>query len=377
MPRFFLNDALTAQTSTWLQSAPHGDFDDACLWQAGKLRLARKHYLSSFKEVEKEMHPADGEMLEYQADNGETILLSKESEAACVKDCEHSPALKGNDGVGESKSSFAAGGEEQMVAGCVSFCNEKLGLCFPASATVAVRDKGRMPMSKLHVGDNILVARPSATADDSQSREHQELAYEPIIAWLHYEPDMDVDVVKVTHKLGVISLTPDHMLFVRRKGETSIKSVAAQKVSIGDRVLSPWIDGGFSEPEVTAVCQERASGAFCPLTPSGTLLVDSTVASCYAIPSEITDNVLYSSLLVAWKRSGQRNDAHDLAHMTFLPIRLLHQARSTVVAAKEKQLEEQICPQHTCGESKEAPELAHPYGRFMESWYMLAKSITV
>merc|ERR1719245_865408 len=86
-------------------------------------------------------------------------------------------------------------------------------------------------------------------------------------------------------------------------------------------MLAPWIDGSLSMPEVLSVERRRVRGLYAPLLDCGTLLVDGTAASCYAIPRNLADTSAY-------RRAAKvtRGGVHAVCHASFLPLRALCRA---------------------------------------------------
>lgn len=400
----YIRDALFAERGScaWHEAA-HDNFDDYCLsLPSRKLRPRRPRHPVGFTaapatgQPPEGGQPAEGEkkeegdgdkkeegtQIEYQADNGKTIMLNGEDEEKCIKSCQDAPELKDQtEEGGTSMMNMASGGEKAMVGGCVRFCQTEFQIqCFPASSTVVVRDQGRVPLSKLRTGDSILVLQQRTSSwQAGDGGTERALEFEPVISWLHYEPDAEMDVVQVTHSLGEVSLSLDHLLFVRRAGSSCFEGVRAREIRIGDHVLAPWIDGSVAEPEVVALSRRRAIGAYCPLTASGSLLVDGTAASCYSTPSDLTSSPAYASLLQNVKRATGRDRGHELSHMLFFPVRLFHQTTAqwriqfgdakATMPISSTQLSDRDA------DTVEKPiEPIHPYGVFL---YVLAKSFTV
>lgn len=400
MPRQVLNALLLGdQSSTaWPGETPHHDFEDYGLWRARRVR--HNHHAVSLTAAPPQGAPppapaqppaapsqgappqggegkegAKGDestMLEYQAENGKTIKLNGENEDTCMDSCKNAPEIKDSSASGgSSMMNMASGGEQAMVTGCIRFCQQSFEIqCFPASSTVVVRDQGRIPLSKLRLGDDVLVIHRGRSNDASDWA----LRFEPVISWLHYEPDKEMEVLQVHHTLGEVSLTPDHLLFVRRGGSGSVAAITAREVRVGDRVLAPWLDGCLVEPEVTEVGCRRATGAYCPLLPSGVLLVDSTAVSCYCLPNDLASSPVFAPMLRVLNDAVGRQSAHEAAHMLFLPVRLLQQVHEQwqtqlghvkVVAAMEDR-------GLTLADKPTEP--IHPYGLF---FYVLAKSLTI
>jgi len=310
-------------------------------------------------------------MLEYTADNGKTVMLNGDSQDACQASCKSAPELQdkkaGEQSKGAMAMDIASGGEQKMMAGCLRFCQLEFEIeCFPASSTVVVRDQGRVPLSKVKVGDEILVIHRGSANNSSDWVLH----FEPVLSWLHYEPDAEINVIQVRHGFGGVSLTPDHMIFTRKCGSGCVEAVLAREIHVGDRVVSPWIDGSLAETEVVELTNLRASGAYAPLVASGIPLVDSTAVSCYAIPNDLWQNSTYASFLRGMRAITGRESAHEIAHTLFLPIRLLCQ-RSVQKRVNDV---EAVCDSQQVVPAEKNSEAIHPYGLFL---YVLCKSFII
>merc|ERR1712130_969196 len=99
----------------------------------------------------------------------------------------------------------------------------------------------------------------------------------PVVSWMHREEGVESEFVKVTHANGVITLSPDHMIWVR-DSQNERHALAAMDLSIGDLL----IDGEGETQEIfsleTVIDQE---GYYAPLTSSGDIVVDGMLCSCF------------------------------------------------------------------------------------------------
>lgn len=392
MRRHALQALLSASGNPfWHEDTPKHDLDDYCLWHGSSTRHSRQLATSLTQQPPGPAPPpggapaggaADGEKkeeggedgatkIEYAMENGKTVMLCGDSKECCIKDCRENPAFsdnaEGQTGATQMMGAMS-GGQQGMTASCVRFCDMEFRMnCFPGSSTVVVRDRGRIPLSSLRLGDFVLVLR--------FEKGHRVLGFEPVISWLHCEPDAEIEVVQVRHSMGAVSLTSDHLIFARRAGSSCLEAVVAQEVTTGDRVLAPWIDGDVSEPEVISIDHRMARGAYAPLTASGTLLVDGTAVSCYIAPQDLMNSPSYAAMLNGLKGLTGKESAHDVAHALMLPVRLLHksttqwraqfgdvQAGKTVQALEDK--DEALSKQSN-------EECVHPYGMFL---YVVCKS---
>jgi len=171
--------------------------------------------------------------------------------------------------------------------------------CFPGEATVSVEGSGSVPMSKIQVGDRILV--------ESAGR----LVYEPILAFLHAHrggPSAEMPYLTVSHARGQFRASSTHLVFVQSPGEDWTNK-AVSNLQIGDQILAAM---GGSIPlvpsRVVGISHSSGNnGMFAPLTFSGTAVVDGVLASNYASPS------------------ASKHLSHHAAHAFLFPVRVYHQ----------------------------------------------------
>jgi len=349
-----------------------------------------------------------GSTLEFTDQKGNTIQLSGESEDACVESCKNADQLKDKKG-GEQQGALGqamqigVGGEQQAMAECARFCQlEFQWYCFPGDSTVLVRGRGRVRLSELRVGEPVLAIRrsPEQLAIDEEKEDRDEvvgesrgtqdwhavmtpacrqndepgspcslplpaatpvptaapavaapllgweLHFEPVLAFLHREPATEAEVLRIRHGLGQVHLTANHLLFALRESNGTIESILADEVRVGDRVLAPWIDGTLSSPEVQAVDRVwKSTGLYAPLLDSGTVLVDGTAASCYAIPWNMPD---------AHRRVAKVATLQNAYHAALLPLRFFLAKHGMPKAAPDPR----VAP-------AKGAEAVHPYVWFL------------
>eukprot|EP00933_Yihiella_yeosuensis_P082383 TRINITY_DN9623_c0_g1_i3.p1 TRINITY_DN9623_c0_g1~~TRINITY_DN9623_c0_g1_i3.p1 ORF type:complete len:425 (-),score=64.60 TRINITY_DN9623_c0_g1_i3:320-1594(-) len=262
-----------------------------------------------------------GSMLTFTTQTGKTVQVSGASRDKCVKSCESAPELKdGNQGGLEGMMSGMVGGEKANINACVKFCHHEFEMfCFPGESTVVVRNCGQVPLAKLQVGDEVMAIVPN-TAGGWQLR------FDPVIGWIHREPDAEADVLEIQHGTGQVRLTPSHLIFVQRSGSDSLAAASlAREVQVGDSLLTPWIDGSIVSSEVLSIKTVRSRGMYAPLVLSGTVLVDGAAASCYAIPRNLSESSGYTFVT---ELLDPRN-VHFACHSCFAPVRLLYQAEAS------------------------------------------------
>lgn len=114
-------------------------------------------------------------------------------------------------------------------------------------------------------------------------------------------------------------------------------------------------------PEVLEVSRVRKHGLYAPLLEGGTLLVNGTLASCYAIPADITTHWLYRS--VAGISDGAH--VHAAAHAALLPLRSLCRAAADLrlpwAVLSSAQAEAAPDSRKLSGPCRESTTGVHPY----------------
>lgn len=256
---------------------------------------------------------SDAKTLTFTTQMGKKVEISGESYDACLQSCRDSPELKDSQQSGAFGVADAAlGGEKANQARCAEFCEAEFELfCFPGDSKVMVRGRGAVPVSQLRVGDLAWAAIPD--------EDGWELRFDPVVAFLHRAPEMEAEVLRITHEQGKLELTAGHLVFAQKEGE-AFAPVPARSIRAGHRLAAPWVDGSVATPQVLRIDAVRRKGLFAPLLACGTLLVDGTAASCYALPTPIADSSSFRRLveLIGWRK------LQPLAQLCFSPVRTMH-----------------------------------------------------
>mmetsp|Transcript_14198 Transcript_14198/g.20977 ORF Transcript_14198/g.20977 Transcript_14198/m.20977 type:complete len:499 (-) Transcript_14198:95-1591(-) len=134
-----------------------------------------------------------------------------------------------------------------------------LGICFSGESMVKVKDKGAVPIADLVLGDVVQVGR---------------LKYEPIYSFGHKNGNSSAEYLRIATEGSrtPLEISPNHMV-VMEGG----RHVPASLVKKGDRLMSSQ-DELVVVTKITTVIRQ---GVFAPFTPSGTIVVNSIVASNY------------------------------------------------------------------------------------------------
>lgn len=131
--------------------------------------------------------------------------------------------------------------------------------CFPAHASVALRDGSRKHMYELEIGDQV------------QTGPHD---YSPIFAWTHRATLVRARFLRVWHERSHTPLvvTAGHFVY-----KTDGALVVASDLAVGDAVV--WRNGVGST--IVKVDQAWYTGLYNPQTVHGDIVVDGVVASTY------------------------------------------------------------------------------------------------
>ncbi|RNA09760.1 desert hedgehog [Brachionus plicatilis] len=164
--------------------------------------------------------------------------------------------------------------------------------CFPGESKVYARnrtnDKAEEKLvSELEVGDEILVVNDY---DEANFRPIQ-FKFSRVVSFLHQIKDIDAKFIRLHYKDSFnitrhVTLTPRHLIYVKRMDKQQFEFMAALQVRVGDS-LKKYDFGKKLHQIVNVTKVERVklekSGVFAPLTESGTLIVDNILTSCYSM----------------------------------------------------------------------------------------------
>lgn len=149
--------------------------------------------------------------------------------------------------------------------------------CFPAEATVELRNGSRKRMDQLQIGDEVLVA-PRIFA--------------PVFMWTHRDDSIVFDAVQiVTASQHSLVLSPGHFIYINGV------AVPAVSTKVGDLVIL----GDWKSSRVVAVQIVHAKGLYNPHTMYGDIVVDGIQASTFTTAID-----------------------HHAAHALLAPLRLAH-----------------------------------------------------
>lgn len=160
-----------------------------------------------------------------------------------------------------SHSETGGGGEEEVDTSPTPAPTDAPasgGLCFSGDTLIEVEGVGAIEMKDLKLGDMVHVGNNK---------------YEPVYGFGHYGPDTVGDFLKLSTTSGsVLTMTPDHMIYVE-----SLGFIPASAVQPGHIVL-----GGHGDKMlIKSTEKSQALGVFAPFTTSGQILVNNVLASSF------------------------------------------------------------------------------------------------
>eukprot|EP00546_Thalassionema_frauenfeldii_P014653 CAMPEP_0178930232 /NCGR_PEP_ID=MMETSP0786-20121207/21102_1 /TAXON_ID=186022 /ORGANISM="Thalassionema frauenfeldii, Strain CCMP 1798" /LENGTH=738 /DNA_ID=CAMNT_0020606699 /DNA_START=108 /DNA_END=2321 /DNA_ORIENTATION=+ len=183
--------------------------------------------------------------------------------------------------------------------------------CIPGTARVTVWKKGEMELSRVSLGDRVLVAS-GPNHHHHQQQQQQQQHYETIYSFGHYHPTisshkfMTIDCTDDEGHYYSLTLTPSHMIVTEHGGV-----IPASMVIQGDRIRT----GDGTVAVVTRITKNvKKQGMYAPFTESGYLIVDGLVVSNY-VALLLLDESSYNSWFL-WNHHHQW-----LSHTLTLPRR--------------------------------------------------------
>lgn len=145
-----------------------------------------------------------------------------------------------------------------------------------SGSDLVLTPSGQKRIEQLNLGDYVAVANG---------------IFEPIITFLHRSSMNATGFLITTSEGPTVTLSGDHLIFIG----PNQKAVLAKNIRIGDTLY--FTDGdGYLETPVVKVERHPLMGRYSPLTPSGVLLVNDILVSCYSY----TDDHNLTHRIVRW-----------------------------------------------------------------------------
>lgn len=171
--------------------------------------------------------------------------------------------------------------------------------CFTGESKVLLESGRLVNMSQVREGDSV-------QSLDSEGN----VVWSEVLMFMDREPEEVMRFIKLSTEAGSdITLTPSHLIYHGAPDCGDLECLVpgyAGNVQVGDRVMVTR--GGERRLEtVVSVSVTRRRGVYAPLTRAGNIVVDSVLASCYAVI-----------------------DSQSIAHIAFAPVRWYHGLSSWV-----------------------------------------------
>lgn len=162
--------------------------------------------------------------------------------------------------------------------------------CFTGNSTVLTSTGEHRLLSELKIGEKVL-------SMDSNGN----TIFSEVLLFLDRNIEQTREFVRIEIDGGAaLTVTAKHLVLVWHMDKQSTDYRFAEHVEEGDFVLVNRNE--TLEPrKVIKISNELNKGVYAPLTYEGTIIVNSVTASCYALVEK-----------------------HNLAHMSFMPMRVLH-----------------------------------------------------
>ncbi|XP_059168941.1 uncharacterized protein LOC131950773 [Physella acuta] len=168
--------------------------------------------------------------------------------------------------------------------------------CFPGEAIIVLSSGKQVAMMNLRVGDRVL-------SRDSSGR----LVYEEVYMFGHQEHNVTSHFITLHTQAHSVSVTGDHYVFCVTRGQE--KCIPAKHLQVGDILLLASHEHLIHVP-ITEITDAYDVGLYAPFTRNGTIVVNSTLMSCY---------IHFLS--------------HNISHQLLAPVRALHTVSPRLLSA--------------------------------------------
>ncbi|XP_011205345.2 protein hedgehog [Bactrocera dorsalis] len=145
--------------------------------------------------------------------------------------------------------------------------------CFAADSSVLLENGQRKTLRDLNIGDRVLTMDAAGQP-----------VYSEVILFLDRNLEQVENFVQI-HTVGgaTLTVTPAHLVLVWHPTEQRLEYMFADRVQENDYVLVHDQYGRLSPQRVQRLKVAHRPGVVAPLTRTGTIVVDSVTASCYAV----------------------------------------------------------------------------------------------
>jgi hypothetical protein len=197
-----------------------------------------------------------------------------------------------------------------------------LGGCFSESAEVETENRGTVTMKELEVGDRVF----SGFA-------HDMALYQPVYSFGHYQDSTEITFLRIytdrTARMPPLEITGEHLVFSVGP-DSQRRTIPANALKKGDfLVQEDPSNGSPHHARVTKISSIKKKGAYMPLTPDGTLVVNGLRVSSYVSIQDEAPSVVHHSYLLA------KMTEENLSHWWLSPFRMLCMGVSSKFCAKK------------------------------------------
>lgn len=167
--------------------------------------------------------------------------------------------------------------------------------CFAADSSVLLENGQRKTLRNLNIGDRVLTMDAAGQP-----------VYSEVILFMDRNLEQVENFVQIhTDGGATLTVTPAHLVLIWHPTEQRLEYMFADRVQENDYVLVHDQYDRLSPQRVQRLKVAHRPGVVAPLTRTGTIVVDSVTASCYAVVN-----------------------SQKLAHWGLAPMRLLATMRS-------------------------------------------------
>ena len=159
--------------------------------------------------------------------------------------------------------------------------------CFPGDTLVDTIQHGSIMLKELAFGDMV------KTLDTATGK----VDYSKFIDYLHYDKSIQTEYITIRTENAYLEISDYHL--IQRNADQQF--VYAKELTLNDEIFV-HVNDQMRVEKITKLGRKQETGAFAPLTESGTILVNNVLASCYA-----------------------NCQSHTLSHIAFAPLRFWHQ----------------------------------------------------
>ena len=197
----------------------------------------------------------------------EEELLDNERKTKALQEKKNAVVMRSVQAQAKMSKEGDGGEVTEMIQQMRPITSSILGGCFPASATFVEKGGLRRRMDSLKIGEEVQVFTETG------------LQFEPVITFIHRQPDVIQQFLKITTTKGkILKITEDHLIFVEKRGQMS--TIPARDLKTGD-MFHVREGENAKRDDARNISLVIEKGIYAPVTLSGTILVDDVHTSCY------------------------------------------------------------------------------------------------